>query len=137
MTTKVNFSLIDIRGPYIDNTTQLADTEDTAGPYTVEANVTDLTGVASYELVYTSSATGGPYTIAMTVIDVPTGLVQAVIPGQPDGTRVQYWLTATDVVGNASAAPTGAPWPTYSFMVPRASPEVASDECESPTGPGS
>ena len=112
-----NFSLDDIRGPYIANTTQLADTENTTGPYVVQANITDLTGVDSYALHYTSSSSGGPFTVPMTVIDAGTGLVEASIPGQAEGTRVQYWIVADDVLGNVSAAPAGAPWPTYGFMV--------------------
>ncbi|HPD73658.1 MAG TPA: FlgD immunoglobulin-like domain containing protein, partial [Candidatus Krumholzibacteria bacterium] len=129
----VNFSLTDIRGPYIANTTQLADTENTSGPYVVQANVTDLTGVASYALHYTSSSQGGPFTVPLTVIDAPTGLVQGSLPGQPDGTRVQYWLTAADVLGNGSADPLGAPWPTYTFMVATVT-EIAVDECEAAGG---
>ncbi len=129
----VNFALDDVRGPSITNVTNLPDTENTAGPYAVQANITDLTGVDSYALHYTSSASGGPYTLAMTVIDGGTGLVEAQIPGQPSGTRVQYWLTAADVVANTSAAPVGAPWPSYGFLVSIVD-VIASDDCESATG---
>jgi hypothetical protein len=129
----VNFALTDVRGPFIENATQLPDTEDTSGPYVVQANITDLTGVDAYSLHYTSSSAGGPFTVPMSVVDAPTGLVEGEIPGQADGTRVQYWITATDVVGNASAAPTGAPWPSYQFLVATVE-VVASDDCESATG---
>jgi len=131
--TVANFSLTDIRGPYIANTTQLADTENTGGPYVVEANVTDLTGVGSYALHYTSSSAGGPFTVPLTLIDSGTGLVRGSLPGQPLGTRVQYWLTATDVLGNGSADPLGAPWPTYTFMVAAVA-EIVSDACETVNG---
>ncbi len=129
-TTTVNFALADNRGPYIDNTTQLADTQDTGGPYVVQANVTDLTGVVDHVLHYTSSSSGGPYTLPMTVVDAGTGLVEASIPGQPDGSRIQYWITASDVLGNGSADPLGAPWPNYSFMVAPVT-VVTDDEMES------
>ncbi|MEZ4386427.1 MAG: C25 family cysteine peptidase [Candidatus Krumholzibacteriia bacterium] len=132
-TTVLNFSLADIGGPTIANTTQLADTEDTGGPYLVQANITDLTGVASYALHYTSSSTGGPFTVPLSLLDGASGLVEGAIPGQPDGTRVQYWLTATDVLGNGSVDPLGAPWPTYAFMVATVT-EIASDSCETPDG---
>ena len=67
----------------------------------------------------------------LTVVDAATGLVQGAIPGQPDETRVQYWLTATDVLGNGAADPLGAPWPHYAFMVAQVS-EITSDDCETP-----
>ncbi len=78
---------------------------------------------------YTSSATGGPHVLPLSLIDAGTGLVRGEIPGQPEGTRVQYWITASDVLGNASAAPDGAPWPAYSFMVSGVT-QVADDNCE-------
>jgi len=130
-TAEVDFELADIRGPYIEDVTQLGDTQDTAGPYVVEALVNDMTGVSSRHLVYTSSTGGGPFVLPLTVIDALTGLVRGQIPGQPDGTRVQYWITAEDVLGNTSAAPAGAPWPTYSFVVSSVS-EIVFDDCEVP-----
>ncbi len=129
----VDFDLADIRGPYFVGTTQVSDTADTAGPYVIESRLTDHTGVATRFLHYTSSSLGGPYTVALTVIDEATGLCAASIPGQPSGTRVQYWLSAADMVGNASRDPVAAPWPPYNFMVA----EVAIIEdggCESADG---
>ncbi|MEZ4388411.1 MAG: carboxypeptidase-like regulatory domain-containing protein, partial [Candidatus Krumholzibacteriia bacterium] len=132
-TTEVDFALVDIGGPDILGATQLPDTQDTAGPYTVEATITDLTGVDEYHLVYTSSTAGGPFVLPLSLVDAPTGLVRGQIPGQTDGSRVQYWLTASDVLGNQSAAPLGAPWPAYSFMVASVT-AVADDDCETPGG---
>ena len=130
---EADFSLDDIRGPYIAGVTQLADTENTSGPYVVQANITDLSGVDAYALHYTSSSSGGPFTLPLVVVDVPTSLVEAGIPGQAAGSRVQYWITASDVVGNTSAAPSGAPWPSYDFMVASIT-EIAADDCETATG---
>jgi len=131
--TTVDFSLEDIGGPAIEAVTQLEDTEDTTGPYTVEARITDHSGVAERVLVYTSSATGLPEVQPLTVVDAETGLVSGLIPGQPNGTRVQYWITARDDLGHESASPAGAPWPTYSFMVAQVT-VIAEDDGESPTG---
>jgi hypothetical protein len=131
--TVVNFSLADVRGPAFAGTTALGNTVDTAGPYVVESTITDLTGVAERRLYYTSSMNGGPFEAPLTVIDAVTGLVRGEIPGQPSGSRVQYWLTASDVVGNESADPFGAPWPTYVFQV--AQPTVlVTDDLETDTG---
>ena len=115
--TVVNFSVADIAGPAFDGTTRLAGTTDTAGPYLVESTITDLSGVAEYHLYYTSSSSGGPFELPLTVIDADAGLVQGAIPGQPLDTRVQYWLTARDVLDFVSADPAGAPWPCYNFQI--------------------
>ncbi len=55
------------------------------------------------------------------------------IPGQPIGSRVQYWLTAADPVGNASADPFGAPWPTFVFQVAEPT-AIVVDGMETDTG---
>ena len=117
VTSDVDFSLDDIVGPSFIGTTILGNTEDDVGPYIVETTVTDLTGVDERHMYYTSSAQGGPFEAPLTVVDPRTGLLRAEIPGQPVGTRVQYWLTAVDVIDNVSAAPANAPWDHYAFVV--------------------
>jgi hypothetical protein len=131
--TVADFDLMDIRGPYIVGTTQIDDTEDTAGPYLVQSTITDLSGVQDHYLHYTSSTQGGPFTLPLTVVDAASGLVEASIPGQPDGTRVQYWITASDIVGNGSRDPENAPWPPYHFMVSEVT-VIEDGNCESPDG---
>lgn len=133
-TATADFDLVDIRGPYITDTTQIFDTDDTVGPYVIQSTVTDLSGVADRNLHYTISGQGGPYTLPMTVVDAPSGLVQAAIPGQPAGTRVQYWVSAADVVGNTSVDPAGAPWPPYSFMIGAETQVIEDGNCETATG---
>jgi len=115
--TVVNFALDDIGGPAITGTTIVQSSDDTTGPYEVETTITDYTGVADTHFYYTSSASGGPFELPLEVVDAETGLLRAQIPGQPLGTRVQYWLTAADVVGNTSSDPAGAPFANYSFLV--------------------
>jgi len=131
--TAVNFSLVDIAGPAFAGTTQLPDTIDPAGPYPVETTITDITGLAERHLYYTSSTTGGPFELPLTVVNPATGLVSGQIPGQVLGSRVQYWFTARDLVGNDSQEPAGAPWPTYSFQVSQPT-QIASDTMETDTG---
>ncbi|MFH1841874.1 MAG: C25 family cysteine peptidase [bacterium] len=116
-TTVLDFSLDDILGPYILNTTQHPHTDDTVGPYVIQTNITDLSGVSDVHFYYTSSTSGGPHEVTLTSIDPPTGLYEAEIPGQATGSIVQYWVTAVDVAANESAAPSGAPFSTYSFYV--------------------
>jgi hypothetical protein len=116
-----DFSLTDTGGPDILGTTVYPSGDDTAGPYVIESYITDFTAVAEQHFYYTSSASGGPFELPLTVLDPQSGHVRAQIPGQPLGTRVQYWLTAEDVVGNASADPAGAPFDVYAFVVAAAS----------------
>jgi len=115
--TVIDFALDDIGGPAITGTTVVPSSEDTVGPYVVDTTITDFTGVADSHFYYTSSASGGPFELPLEVVDAETGLMRAQIPGQPIGTRVQYWITATDVVGNVSSDPVGAPFANYTFLV--------------------
>ena len=116
-TTVQDFALTDILGPYILNTTDYPDTDDTVGPYVIQTNITDYSAVAETRFYYTSSTSGGPHEVTLTSIDPPTGLYQAEIPGQATGSVVQYWVTATDIADNESADPAGAPFSTYVFIV--------------------
>ena len=131
--TVLNFSLTDIAGPAFAGTTQLPDTINPSGPYTVETTITDITGIAERHLYYTSSTTGGPFELSLTIVNPATGLVRGQIPGQPLGSRVQYWFTARDIVGNDSQEPAGAPWPTFSFQVSQPT-QIALDTMETDTG---
>ncbi|MFH1845559.1 MAG: C25 family cysteine peptidase [bacterium] len=116
-TTLADFELVDILGPYILNTTEYPHTDDTVGPYVINTNITDYSAVAEQHFYYTSSTSGGPFELTMTLIDSPTGLYQAEIPGQATGSIVQYWLTSRDGAGNDSVAPAGAPFNTFTFYV--------------------
>ncbi len=131
--TEVDFALTDIGGPSFLNTTNLSNTTDTTGPYVVESAITDFTGVADRHMYYTSSVTGGPFEVSLTIVDPQTGLVRGEIPGQPVGTRIQYWLTAADVLGYESSDPAGAPWPVYSFQIVLTS-QVITDNMETGLG---
>ncbi len=131
--TVVNFGLTDIGGPAFSGTTQLPDTTSPTGPYTVETSLTDITGIAERHLYFTSSTAGGPFELPLTVVNPATGLLRGQIPGQALGSRVQYWFTARDILGNASQEPAGAPWPTFSFQVSQPT-QVVLDAMETDTG---
>jgi len=134
-TTEVAFALVDVVGPAISGTTALGNTEDTTGPYVVETTILDQTGIAETHLYYTSSSHGGPFAVPLEVIDAQTGQMRAEIPGQPTATRIQYWITAVDVVGNQSSDPVNAPWGHYAFfIISDLSAPVFSDDMESDNG---
>ncbi|MBC8424940.1 T9SS type A sorting domain-containing protein, partial [bacterium] len=114
-TTIVDFSLVDIAGPEFTNTTVLTGTSDTVGPYTVESTVTDYTGLTEVRFHYLSSAGGG--LTELTPADQGGGVYQVQIPGQPLDTRVRYYFTATDVLGQFTADPAGGLQESYDFWV--------------------
>ena len=116
-TTVADFQLTDIAGPAFSGVTILPDTDDTVGPYVVDVTISDFTGVAEQHFWYMSTAVGGPVELPLTVIDAGTGLHRAEIPGQPDGSRVVYWLTGEDTAGNASSSSPDAPADAYDFRV--------------------
>jgi len=115
VTTTLDFSLVDVAGPDFTDTTALTGTNDSTGPYVAETTVTDYTGVSEVKCYYLSSAGGGLVELATT--DLGGGTHRAQIPGQPDGTRVRYFFTATDVLGQFAAEPAGGLEDSYAFWV--------------------
>lgn len=132
LTTTVDFSLVDVAGPLFSGTVVPDPGNDTTGPYSVTTTITDETGIDATHGYYTSSTTGGPFELALT----PTGTVdefEMAIPGQPAGSRVQFWFTGQDLALNASVSPTGGPFAPYSFVVTN-SVQVFSDDMETVNG---
>lgn len=111
----VDFSLTDIAGPDFNMVTMPANTEDTTGPYNVGVEISDYTGLDEMHFYYTSSSTGGPYELPLVATGGQGYSVD--IPGQPEDTRIQYWLTARDILGQSSSEPHAAPGVVHSFVV--------------------
>jgi len=107
---------VDDVAPVISNVDAPASTFDTAGPYTVSATVTDLlSGLATVSMYYTTDD-GATWT----QVAMATGggdQYSADIPGQPNGTRIQFYLEATDNASNATVEPPTAPADTYAFSI--------------------
>jgi bacillopeptidase F (M6 metalloprotease family) len=97
--------------------TPLGDTEDTQNPYAVKAFITsDYFGLdtSTFGVIYD---TGGPSnTVAMYATGVPDEYV-GYIPAQPNDTQVNYYITASDVMGHTTTDPLGAPANKHSFWV--------------------
>nr|MEE4269068.1 C25 family cysteine peptidase [Candidatus Krumholzibacteria bacterium] len=127
----VDFSLTDIAGPHFTMVDMPGNSEDTAGPYVVEVEVGDFSGLDEVHFYYTSSATGGPFELPLTLH--PGGTLAAAIPGQPLDTRVQYWLTGADVLGFTSTEPANAPATVHSFVVTAVS-EIYATDMETDSG---
>ncbi len=112
-TTTRDFYLTDIAGPAITNVSQPGATTDTAGPYAIAATITDPSTVASAKLFH--RANNGLW--IEEPMSLAGGVYQASIPGQPAGTRIDYYIQATDGPGLVSVSPAGAPGSFYSLYI--------------------
>ncbi len=111
--TVQDFSLIDVAGPTITNVSDPKTTTDTAGPYPIQATVTDFSTVSSVKLYYRLN--GGGWIESMMV---PAGNVYAAnIPGMPAGTQIDFYIWAQDGIGLVATSPADAPAGFYSLFV--------------------
>jgi hypothetical protein len=113
-TTVLDFSLTDILGPEIQNTTVHPCTEDTEGPYVIDTNITDFSAITEKHFYYRVNE-GVQLELPLTVIDPETGQFRAEIPGYPLDTKISYWLESVDAGGNSSRDPAGSD--TYDFYI--------------------
>ncbi|MSS72398.1 MAG: matrixin family metalloprotease [Candidatus Latescibacteria bacterium] len=90
--------------PAIQNLVLPANTPDPAGPYAVQAVVSDDRGLSKVTLFYRVGA--GSYA-ALTMRSGLSGSYAADIPGQGRGTSIEYYIEATDTEGHTSTYPTG------------------------------
>ena len=113
--TVVDFALQDIAGPAFQMNQMPVNTDDTVGPYTVSVEVSDHSGLQDVHMYYTSSTAGGPFELSLS----PAGgdLYSADIPAQSEGTRVQYWFTASDALGHTASEPAAAPFSVHAFAI--------------------
>jgi hypothetical protein len=105
--------------PVITGVSVPPSTFDTAGPYPVSCYVTDpLSGVGSVSVLY-STDNGMTFTeMAMTPTANPNQWA-ANIPGQPNGTRVSFYIRAVDTASepNETLSPGDAPVHTHMFSI--------------------
>ncbi len=94
----------------------LDDTEVTGQPYPVTARIVGAAPLVADSVRVHWRVGGGPFTSAVLV---PTGQPDeygAVIPGQPAGSFVEYYLRARDQAGHVTTDPAGAPASLHGFM---------------------
>ncbi len=94
----------------------LQSTTDTAGPYEVVAQITQLSPLVADSLQLHYSVGWSYFQRALTATGSP-GTYHAFIPGQPAVTRIRYYLTAADVLGRHAASPDSAPAAVHQFYV--------------------
>lgn len=113
-TTERNFALLDIAGPAFHNTTDYGNTIDPEGPYVIETEVAEYSGIEDLSLFYRTQWTGWT---ELPLTAQGGDLYSAEIPGQPLNSQVKYYLYGSDVVNNETTDPPGAPEETYVFFV--------------------
>ncbi len=113
-TTQLDFALVDNAGPAFSGTTQYSNTPDATGPYLIQTQVEELSGIAELSLLYHAGGTGW---VVVPLEERDGGLHGASIPGQPYNTLVSYYLRGRDSLGHLSADPPTAPQAVYSFWV--------------------
>ena len=124
--TVKDFALTDIAGPLFEMQTIPESTGDTTGPYDVVFKVSDYSGIQETRFFYTSSSSGGPFEL-IPQAEGPADTWRVSIPGQADGSLVQYWLTSTDITALTTTEPAGAPFTVHSFMVGQTTVVYSSD----------
>ncbi|MCP4550111.1 MAG: T9SS type A sorting domain-containing protein [bacterium] len=113
--TTRDFSLVDILGPAIQNTTVLPFTNDTTGPYVVDTWITDYSPIDDLTFHY-SIGNSGDNELSMILVDEETGHYRAEIPGYPLNTRIRYWIECDDLANNVSRDP-ATPDSYYTFWI--------------------
>lgn len=94
---EVAFDDGDVAAPKLGALTELADTDDLAGPYTVEIAAEDDTSVVSVELHWDAGA--GEASVEMT--RVADDLWRGALPAAAPDTVVTYWVEADDGLNTA------------------------------------
>ena len=114
----------DLVPPMISGTTELRSTDDTAGPYLVETNVTDNMGLGQVTLLYRIN--GDTFTeVEMTAATRDT--YSGEIPGQSQVSFVEYYVRATDQASNEATDPADAPVTCFEFYVAPVTTYLAAD----------
>jgi hypothetical protein len=92
-------------GPSIDRVSHSPGVPEASEAVTVSARVRDPDGTSAVALFYRTNSAGGAFTqLAMADAD-GDGVFTATIPGQTIGTRVIFYVQATDALGQVSRFP--------------------------------
>jgi hypothetical protein len=105
-----------VRDFYISHS-PLAGTENTSGPYDVVATIHQLAALNPDSLVLHWWANSGPENLVTLAATGNPSEYHALIPGQPAGTHVHYWINAADVEARHTVHPAGAPGVNHEFLV--------------------
>lgn len=114
----INISTPDTFPSVIAKTLIHEDTSDTTGPYMIASSIWDNVSIAKGELnVYLYYTMNGDDYNQADMYDCGGFMYRYGIPGAPQGSKIGYYIEATDKMGNTSFDPPNAPDSVYSFMV--------------------
>ena len=117
----VGWKVFEKGAPQVSVVERPRNTSDVAGPYRVTANAWDDSALASVTLYYMVGGDSEHVEMESAGNSLFTGL----IPGQPLGSEVRFYVEAVDSSGNVSRDPVGAPRVTYSFEVTDSQPSAS------------
>ncbi len=112
-TASQDFGLWDIAGPEITAVDDPRTIPDPTGPYEIHATIRDMSSIESATLYYRVNLASWQQTAMSATGDVYAGP----IPGQIAGSRIDFYVTASDVGQNHSIFPPNAPDEFITFYV--------------------
>jgi len=111
------------------NHVPLKDTEDNLNPYPTNCSITTNYALIPDQLQLHWNLDGGSTFTEVVLTPLGGDDYTAVIPAQPNGTTVYYYLSAADTGGNVSTHPDGAPAELHVFHVgPDTTPPIIEHE---------
>ncbi len=126
--TELDFSLLDVMGPEIEDVANPMTTTDTVGPYPITATITDFSAVSSAKLFYRLHG-GGWIELPMTAAG---DVYSADLPGSHPGTQIDYYVWAEDMGGMTATSPDDAPASFYTLFVTELVYDYAVEDPEDP-----
>jgi subtilisin family serine protease len=128
---------VDDLPPIISGTTVPQSSFDTAGPYAVTTNVMDPLSEVEGVSIFYSTDNGATFTETAMTLGTGTQWTGS-IPGQPNGTRIEFYVKATDTSSqhNEAVDPAGAPAATYGFSILPSAPILVVSGTSSSTSVG-
>ena len=102
---------------------------------TITADITDNGTVQTATLSYRQEGAGVFTTTALSLVSGDT--YQAVLPAYPNGTTIEYYLTAEDDNFNSTSSPADAPTTLYEYTVFDTPPPIISNVFHTPAAPNS
>lgn len=103
--------------PLLISHQELLNTADTVNPFTVNATILHRSGIANATLYYTTDTAQGYASLPMALTDPANDQWTGIIPAQPAGKTVYYYVHAQAVSGKQQVRPMPAPKGFWKFSV--------------------
>jgi hypothetical protein len=116
-TTTQDFSLVDVGGPTFVDLVFPQAVQNPNDPIPVSVQIDDYSAIVSAVLTWRVDG-GGFSDVPMYLL--PSGRHEGLIPGQPVGSNIEFYLSAGDIAGNQGIDPPGAPGVLHQILVTQA-----------------